>query len=346
MLKRWLCLLTILYPFLVPAQQPTRTMEGIIKMSIDDDETYSPKLEHPAYEEDGPLVLLDEGHGNAHFDKAFAKLISMDGYRVLVSPNPLKYDDLSKAKVLVIMNAGSFMTRVWYENPQPLFSDVEAAAVRDWVAAGGSLLFASGSAKPESGEMLLNHLGVEFNHDILSDRDLTKPSSSTQPPFEPAAFTREKKMFSSHSIMAGRSESERVDVVAVDGFSVILKSPNNAVALFHCSDKAVIIPRDWLLKKQMAEAERALLKTSPATESQPVTTQVLSTVPAPGVPVAVAFALGKGRVVILGNGSALSSILRQFVVQGQPVSQKAGLDNGDNQKFTLNIMHWLTGLLE
>ena len=69
-------------------------------------------------------------------------------------------------------------------------------------------------------------------------------------------------------------------------------------------------------------------------------------VPVPGIPVAVAFTLGKGRVVVLGGASALSSIVRRSELMGNPISEKIGLGSADNEKFTLNTMHWLTGVLE
>jgi hypothetical protein len=360
MLRRSLCLLTLLYPFLVGAQKPTQLMAGAARMEINDDETYSPHLEHPAYLDNGPVVLLDEAHGNYHFDKAYAKLISTDGYQVVVSRSPFTFDELSKAKVLVIMNPGVFMSMAWHDNPKPLFSNVESAAVKDWVASGGSLLFASGSTKVETEEMLLNYLGVAFSHDVLSDRELIKPSAlmqtrpapgqppamPTELPVEQLAFTREKKMLATHIILAGRSEAERVDALAVGHASPILKAPDNAMVLVHCSDKAFLISRDALMKKQMAEAERALLSRTNTATTTPMVIAPVTPVSAPEVPVAVAFTLGKGRVVILGNSSLLTSVVQQSVRQDQPLSQKIGLGSADNQKFTLNIMHWLTGLLQ
>lgn len=346
MLRSWWCLVVVLYPFLIAGQQsPTpksvQTLDMPAKLEIDDDEAYSPNLAHRAFVTDGPVVLLDEGHGNSHFDKAFVKLMSEDGYTVKVLRGKFKYDDLSKARVLVIMNPGLFMTMQWHQNPAPLFSEVEAAAVRDWVAAGGALLFASGIPKSESRELLLNHLGIDMSDDLVIDKELDRSANPTQPG---KAFTREKKMFSTHSIMTGRSELERVDVVVVDSANPVMKFPENASVLFHFSDQALIVHHDWLFKKQMAEATQEL-HDGKATESKPISMQSLGT-PAPGVPAAMAFTLGKGRVVVLGNSSILSSVRQQYVLQGEKVDQRIGLGNGDNQKLTLNIMHWLTGLLE
>ena len=259
MIRRAFYLLVIMCPLLVAAQQPTRTFEGASRSQIEDDETYVPHIEHPAYEKDGPVLLLDEAHGNSHFDNAFGRLVSADGYQVVASRTPFTYDQLSKARVLVIMNAGLFSTHAWREHPQPLFTDVEASAVRDWIVGGGSLLFASGSMMPEAGQMLLDRLGVEFNSDYLRDDDLFELSPASQPklPIKIPVFSREKKLLSTHSIMMGRSDSERIGAVSFSHIQSLSKFPKNAVALMHCSEKAALIRQDDLVKRQVLEAPRA-----------------------------------------------------------------------------------------
>ncbi len=194
--------------------------------------------------------------------------------------------------------------------------------------------------------MLLDRLGVEFSNDHLSDNDLFELSPVSQPKLQikVPVFSREKKLLSPHSILVGRSESERIGAVQFSHIQSLLKFPKNAVPLMHCSEKATLIRQDDLVKRQMLEAQRTLDKS--AKETQPVELPKIVPVPVPGIPVAVAFTLGKGRVVVLGGGSALSSIVRQSELMGNPISEKVGLGSADNQKFTLNTMHWLTGVLE
>ena len=194
--------------------------------------------------------------------------------------------------------------------------------------------------------MLLDRLGVEFSNDHLSDNDLFELSPVSQPKLQikVPVFSREKKLLSPHSILVGRSESERIGAVQFSHIQSLLKFPKNAVPLMHCSEKATLIRQDDLVKRQMLEAQRTLDKS--AKETQPVELPKIVPVPVPGIPVAVAFTLGKGRVVVLGGGSVLSSIVRQSEMMGNPISEKVGLGSADNQKFTLNTMHWLTGVLE
>lgn len=348
MLRRHLFLVVTLVPFLAAAQQPPtgRVMQGVSRTTIEEDDTYLPRLANPAYQKNGLVVLLDEGHGNHHFDKAFIKLASADGYQVITSKTPFTFEELSKVKVLVIMNAGMIMPVKWRDNPEPVVNDVEVAAVKDWVVAGGSLLFASGSNKAEAGELLLSRLGIELLYDPVHDRDLLPPGT---PPSRISitneTFAREKNMFSAHAILAGRSEAERVDIVAAHGFQAIRKAPGNAITLIHCSGKAAYFTRDALMRKQLLEAQHAI-EAGPQKESQTAASPVMAPTPAPGIPVAVAFTLGKGRVVVLGNSSILSSITRATTFQGQPLSDKIGLGEADNEKFTLNTLHWLSGLME
>lgn len=321
-----------------------RIEEKVTKAQIDDDDAYSPRLKTPAYQKDGPVVLLDEAHGNPQFDKAFAKLVSSDGYQVAISKNEITFDALSKAKILVIMNPGVFVSWKWIQNPQPLFSDREASAIRDWVASGGSLLFASSSSKREAGDMLLNYLGVELMSTYIVDRELELPRRVDQTSSVRKAFSAENKLLVDTSIINGRSESERVTAVLFDTAGGIHKAPANASTLIHYSDKALLLPRDALLEKQTAEAAHEL-QSSSKTETQPQSTPLTTRIPVPGIPVAVAFPLGKGRVVVIANSSALSSVTRKFVIRGQAESDTVGLGEGDNEKFTINVVHWLDGLL-
>jgi hypothetical protein len=65
-----------------------------------------------------------------------------------------------------------------------------------------------------------------------------------------------------------------------------------------------------------------------------------SLVPAGGRCQGLAFVHGKGRVVVLGEAGALSA---QFDQVGKPFGMNvAGIDN---RQLSLNIMHWLSGLI-
>jgi len=354
-IKYLLGLLIMLYPILGTAcqspdvkkePQVTSIERKVTKVDIDDDESYSPRLNRPVFEQNGPVVLLDEAHGNSHFDKAFARLIAADGFQVVTSRSELTFDGLSKARILVIMNTGVFMPWQWRENPSPLFSDRESAAVQDWVAAGGALLFAAASSKREAGDMLLSRLGIELQEGRIVDPGLTKTASQPSTPQRGITFSREKSTLAGHNILAGRSDVERVNALTFNAVTAIRKAPENATSLVHYSEKALLLPRDALLEKRLTEEAKELHANGK--NETPVSTSPLTTAsPAPAAPVAVAFTFGKGRVVVIGNSSAMSSVVvRRVQPQGAPSSEKVGLGEADNEKFTINVMHWLAGLLD
>jgi len=55
----------------------------------------------------------------------------------------------------------------------------------------------------------------------------------------------------------------------------------------------------------------------------------------------IAFRLGKGRVVVLGDAAMLSAQVTGS--DNQPVGMNVA--NIDNRQLALNIMHWLSGIL-
>ena len=57
---------------------------------------------------------------------------------------------------------------------------------------------------------------------------------------------------------------------------------------------------------------------------------------------AVAFALGKGKVVVVSEAAMLTAQL--FPPDGRQVGMS--VPDSDNKQFALNIMRWLTGYLK
>src|SRR6185295_10534312 len=68
-----------------------------------------------------------------------------------------------------------------------------------------------------------------------------------------------------------------------------------------------------------------------------------SAVSAKGLAQGLAFKLGSGRVVVLGDADMLSALLGN-----PPENEPIGMNypGVDNKQLTLNIMHWLSGLLK
>lgn len=137
------------------------------------DTNFRPPIENPAYPVGkGPVVLIDEAHSNFHTATGrylpFAELLRRDGYVVQASAERFTAEVLETGRVLVISNAMNEKNRD-DPNAPPLsaFTAQELAAVRDWVAGGGSLLLIA-DHPPWSGaaEDLGKAFGVRFCNGI------------------------------------------------------------------------------------------------------------------------------------------------------------------------------------
>lgn len=110
------------------------------------DTTFRPPIEKPAYPPaTGPVVQIDEAHHNFHTATGrylpFAELLRRDGYVVRASAVRFTAQALRSGRVLVISNANREEDPSDSKPPdRSALSAEEIAAVRDWVAGGGSLL--------------------------------------------------------------------------------------------------------------------------------------------------------------------------------------------------------------
>ena len=272
------------------------------------DPSFNTKVARPAYAAaEHPRVLFDEAHHNFHTTggryKPFAELIANDGYRVIPNRDKFTKAQLAKGDILLIANAlgAEGMGQAGAEGSA--FSDAECDAVRDWVQVGGSLLLITDHA-PFGGaaESLAKRFGVDMSKGYTSDPSHSEGGETS------LLFTRQNHLLGDHPITNGRDASERVNrVQTFTGQS--LKGPAGSVAILKLADTAV------------DEGENG--RRSAAGRAQ-----------------GLAFAFGKGRVVVLGEAAELSAQLIGVERFGMNVP---GLDN---RQMALNILHWLSGLLE
>jgi hypothetical protein len=123
-------------------------------------------------------------------------------------------------------------------------------------------------------------------------------------------FSREKNQLGDHAILRGRDSSERINrVLTFVGQS--LKGPRDSVALLKFADTANDVGRG----KKVSAAGRAQ---------------------------GLAFKFGRGRVVVMGEAGDLSA-----QIYGDPPG-KMGMNvpGCDNRQFALNMVHWLSGLID
>jgi len=278
------------------------------------DPHFNAKVENPAYTKNFPRVLFDEAHYNSDTTngryKPFADLLFNDGYHVVVNRQPFTKESLKNFKILVIVNPlGS--EEIDDEGAEgPAFTNEECDAVTDWVRSGGALLFvADQSPFGSAAAILAQRLQVDMSKGYTTDpanadKELNNPSL--------LVYSRSNHLLAEHAITNGLNDAERIDrVVVFTGQS--LKGPTGSDAFLKLADTAV----DNVVSpgKSGSAAGRAQ---------------------------GIAYRMGKGRLVVLGDAAMLSA-------------QVTGSDNRpfgmnipdiDNRQLTLNIMHWLSGLLK
>jgi hypothetical protein len=190
------------------------------------------------------------------------------------------------------------------------FTDEECKVVKEWVEQGGCLLLiADHSPMGAAAEKLAEQFKVDMSKGYTFDAK-HKDESGTSP--TNLQFDAKNGLLADHPITRGRSEGERIKkVVTFTGQS--LKGPKDAQVIFKLADSATDqVPPD---KKRVSAAGRC----------QGLTLK-----------------LGKGRAVILGEAGFLSA---QIV---GPEKRPFGMNKPgiDNKQFALNMMHWLSGLIE
>jgi len=278
------------------------------------DPHFNASVEHPAYTKNFPRVLFDEAHNNFHTTtgryKPFADLIFSDGYQVVVNRNPFARTSLQTFKILVIANALGAEDMDDDGAGSPAFTAEESETVREWIQGGGCLLLIADHAPfGSAAEILAKRLGVDMSKGYTLD-PVNSDQESKIPSF--IVYSRENHLLADHPITNGRNAAERVNrVIAFTGQS--LKGPDGSDAFMKLADTAHdLVPPG---NKETPAAGRAQ---------------------------GIAFRLGKGRIVVMGEAGMLTA-----QVTGSD-SRPFGMNirGIDNRQLVLNIMHWLSGILK
>jgi hypothetical protein len=285
------------------------------------DPAFDATVPRPAYEAGaGPRLLVDAAHQNLHtLDgryAAFGAVATSDGFRVEASAAAFTAEALPADAILVVANA-----RGAAQPGDPAFTAAEMAAVRDWVAAGGSLfLIADHAPFGAAARQLAAAFGVRMLDGHVSDA-ANQAAELPGPAF--LAFTREAGTLGDHAITAGRDDAERLRRVVTFGGQA-LEAPAGATVLLKLGPGAVSVadPQD--------------------TAAAPQTVG--------GLAQAVALEHGRGRVVIAGEAGLFGA----QIIEGE-AARRAGLDaplrfgmnhpGTDDRQLLLNVLHWLARLL-
>jgi hypothetical protein len=284
-------------------------------------------IAHPAYAAGaGPVVAIDQAHYNFHTASGrylpFARLLGRDGYVVRPWTGPFTSEGLRAVRVLVIANALAERNRIrdtgadWSLPTPSAFTPGEIAAVHAWVEDGGSLLLIA-DHMPFGGNAadLAAAFGVRFSNGFA--RDTTQGASGPG-----LVFRRSDGSLPAGPISDGRSPDERVDSVATfTGQAFQVDPAAHAEPLLVFGSGAFVLMPDtaWVFHESTPRRSVA------------------------GWLQGAALRVGKGRVAMFGEAAMFTAQLAG--PQRTPVGMDAPVA-AENAQFLLNVLHWLTGLLQ
>lgn len=281
------------------------------------DRSFDPVVATPAYETGkGPVVRIDEGHNNFHTAEgryfAFAELLRRDGYVVEPHKGDLAGGSLKDVEILVISNALHERNLEDWSLPTPsAFTTEEVKVVSEWVRGGGALfLIADHMPMPGAAADLASVFGFHLNNGFAFD---TLQSG-------PMIFRRSEGTLADHPITSGRSESEQIDSVATftgEGFEAV----DDAEPLLVFGPNVVSL---------MPEV---------AWEFDDNTKRI----PIAGWYQGAVRTFGKGRVAVFGEAAMFTS--QRAGPERRPVGMSSP-SAPQNQQFVLNVIHWLSGLMD
>jgi hypothetical protein len=303
-MKNILTLITLITALLSCKETPVQSVDNDFDITV----------ETPAFKENKPVILFDEGHNNFHTTnglyKPFANLVRNDGYELKPLTTPVAADVLSSASVYVIANAKGKGDL----NDTPAFTEDETETIKNWVINGGSLLliadhFPFGTAV----ENLGNKLGIEFQKGMVQDSMFYDKKSNDQSQLE---FSKENRLLAEHAITNGVNK-----VITFTGQSIKCKD-SSCISFLILSDAAYDMTPNTKVTKDGDDTRVEVTYDNPQS--------------ARGRSQGVALKLGKGKIVCLGEAAMLTA-------QKNRDNHKVGMNyNSENKKLALNIMHWLT----
>lgn len=292
------------------------TMVGSLSGQQVPDTAFAPPIPHPAYPPaSGPRVGIDEGHANFHTAGgrflAFARLLTRDGYRVTRVTTPFDPATLSELDVLVISNALGDTANVAVP-VRSAFTDAEITVVRAWVEAGGALLLiADHMPFPGAAAALARAFGVHFIDGYAVSGQRGVPSF---------VFRRADGSMPPHPMREGRTPDERVDSVLTFGGQAFRATVAVEPVFVIPPGALVLMPTRW----------GALEENTPRFAAD-------------GLLQAAALRVGRGRVAFFGEAAMFSA------QRAGPDRAPMGMNHpaaAQNPAFVINVLHWLTGLLE
>ena len=285
------------------------------------DRSFRPPVTDPAYTPgEGPTVCVDEGHINFHtLDSrfwAFGELLRRDGYEVIPSASRFVSEVLLQCAVLVISNAQP-ATGDWNSYPYPTpsaFTEEEIQSVYGWVSGGGNLLLIA-DHMPLAGAAveLAAAFGVDFT-DGFAFAGFDEEARNL-----PTIFRTEDQTLRPHVITTGRSNDESVASIRTFTGQAFQAPPAAAPLLVLPSSFISLMPeKAWQFDSE--------------TRRFPVGGWLQGAV----------MEVGSGRTAFFGEAAMFSAQVSG--PRRNPMGMNAPMAE-QNYQFVLNLMHWLSGVL-
>ncbi len=306
----------------------------------------------PAYQGDsGPNVCVDEAHFNYHtaggLYKPFAELLRGDGYRVTRFRSGFTADALTDCEILLIANAQAEANTRGFGSPESNSAYPHASAfVREeideiilWVRGGGALfLIADHAPWPAAvsdlalllGVVMLDvytysskedHTGMIVFGAVLEEgwREFIRLDERPFEFFDSVLTNR--GTLAPHPVTEGRSSEERIGSVVTFSGQAFYGSEEWEPILVFGPNAVSRVP----LRQNFGDAARS---------EEPVLSVA-------GWLQGGTRNFDQGRVAILGEAAMCTAQLEGTVPDGMNAPQAS-----QNAQFCLNVMHWLSGLLD
>jgi hypothetical protein len=286
----------------------------------------------------GPRVCIDGGHRDFHTMDgryfAFATLLRDDGYRVRGHDGLFSAESLGECDILVIANAaGEANAEEWSFPHVSAFTKDEISAVLAWIRSGGSLLLiADHSPWPGTNgdlgvllgaQMLDGYVQMKIFGAIADEAIRQNAALWGVPPEEFRQRLGEPGTLGEHPILKGRNQEESVKTVTTFTGHAFYPAEDMKPLLILSADAKGGAVLNWNLP-DIAQEEMPIF-------------------PVGGWLQGGATRFGTGRAVVLGEAAMCTAQL------AGPERAPMGMNHPlapENAQFCLNVVHWLSGLLD
>ncbi|MCP4725293.1 MAG: hypothetical protein GY863_09670, partial [bacterium] len=183
--------------------------------------------------------------------------------------------------------------------------------INDWVKEGGNLLLiADHMPMPAAAEKIAESFGVDFNNGYA------RPGNGQS---EILVFRRSENTLIDHPITRGRKSSEKIDSFATfTGQAFKIGDHLEPLLKFKKGYVSFMPEKSWDLKEDTKKIDVS------------------------GWYQGAVMVYGKGRAAFFGEAAAFTA---QLAGGTNPMGMNHPLASGNSQ-FVLNVMHWLSGLLD